>query len=391
MKKALYLFMVLLGVQVCTRAQSRIDSILPVRGLCIATPLPNEVDAFVNFIEHELVPAHFNLLMLRVDYHYAYQTHPELREDKVLQMADVKKIVRACKAHHITLVPQINLLGHQSWAYGSGKLLKNYPQFDETPYIVMDEARGDEPYVWPNPLGFFCKSYCPLHPDVHEIVFDLVDELMDVFEATWFHGGFDEVFILADSLCPRCAGKDPAELLAGEITLVRNHLAQQGQRLMIWGDRLINGWHTGIGEWQAAINHTERAVSLIPKDVVICDWHYEKAEQTPAYFAVQGLGVLSCPWNRTSICGQQLDDILNGRQSGSPGIASRFLGIMQTTWCSMNDFLLSYYSPSAFEMQQQMKRDKEDHSPFARVHPPSPPGAVGVKYMMQRFKQLNGE
>ena len=28
----------------------------------------------------------------------------------------------------------------------------------------------------------YCKSYCPLHPDVHDVVFDLVDEICDVFE-----------------------------------------------------------------------------------------------------------------------------------------------------------------------------------------------------------------
>jgi hypothetical protein len=39
-----------------------------------------------------------------------------------------------------------------------------------------------EKYEWPNTDGLYCKSYCPLHPDVHKIVFGLIDEICTVFE-----------------------------------------------------------------------------------------------------------------------------------------------------------------------------------------------------------------
>ena len=35
---------------------------------------------------------------------------------------------------------------------------------------------------------------------------------------------------------------------------------------------------------------------MIPKDVIICDWHYERPDQTPVYFAMKGLSVVTCPW-----------------------------------------------------------------------------------------------
>jgi len=43
---------------------------LPVRGFCIAAPLPDGVDAFIEFIERELAPASINTLVLRVDYNF---------------------------------------------------------------------------------------------------------------------------------------------------------------------------------------------------------------------------------------------------------------------------------------------------------------------------------
>ncbi|MDR1583601.1 MAG: glycoside hydrolase, partial [Prevotellaceae bacterium] len=141
-------------------AQTALDESLPVRGLSIGVPESADVDDFVRFIDQELAPAHFNMLVLLVDWNYAYETHPELAGK--LTKADVKKIVAVCRKHNITVAPQINLFGHQSWAKATGKLLTVYPQFDETPHINLAESKvlgngGD----WNDPDFFYCKSYCP--------------------------------------------------------------------------------------------------------------------------------------------------------------------------------------------------------------------------------------
>ncbi|MGZ5189996.1 MAG: family 20 glycosylhydrolase [Flavisolibacter sp.] len=164
-----------------SQSQSKLDSILPIRGFAIASPSSNVLDSFVTFINQELAPRKINTLILRVDYNYKYKSHPELVGDGALTEAEVKKIVRSCQQNNIRIIPQINLLGHQSWASQIEKLLEVYPQFDETPHIKLPEK-----YVWPNPDGLYCKSYSPLHPDVHKIVFDLVDEICEVFEADAF-------------------------------------------------------------------------------------------------------------------------------------------------------------------------------------------------------------
>ena len=230
---------------------------LPVRGLCIAAPDPAETEAFVKFITEELATRKVNTLVLRVDGGYQFESHPELRGKTALSKADVKKLVDVCRKYNIRIIPQINLLGHQSWAGSLGSLLRVYPEFDETPHVKMPEK-----YVWPNADGLYCKSYCPLHPEVHKIVFDLVDEICDVFEADAFHAGMDEVFYIGDDKCPRCSGRDKAELFAGEVNLIRNHLALKNRRLWIWGDRLLDGKTTGLGMWEASMNNTYRAVDL---------------------------------------------------------------------------------------------------------------------------------
>jgi len=234
------------------------DEHLPLLGLCISAPGHEYVREFDKFIREELAPLGINTLVLRVDWGYEFVTHPELRSDNPLTEKDVKTLVRTCKELNINLIPQINLLGHQSWATKVDKLLEVYPQFDETPWVQMPEE-----YKWPNDDGLYCKSYCPLHPEVHDVVFDAVGELIDVFEAKAFHAGMDEVFYIGDSKCPRCSGKDNAELFAGEVNLIRNFLATKGCRMWIWGDRLIDGKTTGYGMWEASMNNTHRAIDMI--------------------------------------------------------------------------------------------------------------------------------
>jgi hypothetical protein len=273
-----------------------------------------------------------------VDYNYQYKSHPELRDSSALSKSEVKKLVAVCKKNNIHIVPQVNLLGHQSWAGKTGNLLKVYPQFDETPKVMMPEK-----YVWPNADGLYCKSYCPLNPDVHAIVFDIVDEICDVFEAEAFHAGMDEVFYIGEAQCPRCSGRDKAELFAGEVRTICNHLAMKGRKLWIWGDRLLDGKTTGLGEWEASYNNTFRAVDMIPKDVIICDWHYERPDQTPVFFAMKGLSVITCPWRNPENAVLQTQDMIRFRSSSTPEMKDRYLGMVQTIWSGAGQFLDNYY------------------------------------------------
>lgn len=328
------LVFVFLGSSLSIMAQSHFE----VRGLCIKAPAKESVDRFITFIDEELALMGINTLVLRVDYNYAYTSRPELRDDGPLTENDVKKLVAVAKKHQIRLIPQVNLLGHQSWHTKTSKLLEVYPQFDETP-----EVKFPETYEWPNKDGLYCKSYCPLHPEVHDVVFDLVDEIMEVFEASAFHAGMDEVFYLANDNCPRCKGKDPAELFADELQKIANHLEKKGARLWIWGDRLIDGSETGIGMWEASMNNTARAIDMIPRSVVICDWHYEKAIPTPAYFAIKGFDVIACPWRNPEVASAQVQMIHTNRQSSTEEMEDRFLGTMQTVWSSAEDFMDVYY------------------------------------------------
>ena len=334
MKKLILIIALILGLYGLGTAQE----LLPVRGFCISAPDSKHLDSFVKFIDEELAPRQVNTLVLMVGYGFRFESHPELSDEGGLTKAEVKKIVDVCKSHSIRLIPQIDLLGHQSWAGKTGKLLQVYPEFDETPNVKMPEK-----YKWPNADGLYCRSYCPLHPEVHKVVFDLMDEICDAFESDAFHAGMDEVFYIGQDSCTRCSGHDKAELFAGEVNAIRNHLAIKNRQLWIWGDRLIDGKTTGMGMWEASMNNTYRAIDLIAKDVLICDWHYDRPDQTPVLFAMKGLSVITCPWRKPDCAVTQTQDMLRFRKNATPELKDRYQGMMQTVWNGNASFLDEFY------------------------------------------------
>ncbi|HVP91303.1 MAG TPA: family 20 glycosylhydrolase [Terriglobales bacterium] len=215
-----------------------------------------------------------NLIVAEIDYNYEFVSHPELRSDKALSKETVKRIVALCRRYRIRLVPEFQSLGHQSWAEKTYPLLAKYPQFDESPGKYPGN-KGKEP------MGndFYCRSWCPLHPDLAPVIFALYDEVIDAFEADALHVGMDEVFLIGSEFCPRCRGKDPAELFAKAVQDAYNHIVgRRGKEMFMWGDRLLDGAAIGFGEWEASMNGTFPAVDRIPKDIIVCDWHYELNE-----------------------------------------------------------------------------------------------------------------
>lgn len=306
------------------------DSALPVRGIHLGAPSKRDLPAALKFIREVLPTEGVNTLILEFGFNFDFQSRPEFVNPSALGKEDVQKIVAACRENRIQLIPQINCLGHQSWSKNNGRLLQKHPEFDETP----GKYPGNE--------GIYCRSYCPLHPEVHKVMFALIDELAAACQAKAFHVGMDEVFILADPGCPRCKGKSPADLFAGEVRTLHDHLESIGCRMWMWGDRFLDGKATGIGKWEASENGTHPAVDQVPKDIVICDWHYGKAHETPRFFAEKGFEVVACPWRKSDVALGQLAHVRSLRTGPDRAVARRALGMVQTTWCGFSSFARAY-------------------------------------------------
>jgi hypothetical protein len=303
------------------------SSALPIRGLHLMAPNKRDVAVLVEDIRDSLPRAGVNTLILEFDYHFDFRSRPEFADPSAPGKEDVQRILKACRASGIELIPEINCLGHQSWAGHNGRLLEKHPEFDETPG------------KYPNNEGIYCRSYCPLQPEVHEVLFDLIDELAAACEAKSFHVGMDEVFILADPDCPRCKGKGAAQLFAGEVKTLHAHLEKIGCRMWMWGDRFLDAESTGLGKWEASENGTEPAIDLVPKDIVICDWHYDRSPDTPRMFARKGFDVVVCPWRKSDVALAELAQVRTIRLGADQAAGRHMLGMVQTTWCGTSSFI----------------------------------------------------
>ena len=152
--------------------------------------------------------------------------------------------------------------------------------------------------------------------------------------------------------CPRCSGRDKAELYADEVTRIRNHLASQNKELWIWGDRLLDGKTIGLGYWSGSMNNTHRAIDMIPKDVVINDWHYGRANPTAALFALKGFKVITCPYSNAEVAKTQLHMMLGFRENATPETKENYCGMMQTIWTGADNFLDYYYGRKEFDQER---------------------------------------
>jgi hypothetical protein len=271
----------------------------------------------------QLAQMGINCLILEVNYAFEFQSHPELRDGKEpITKAGAGRFLQACRTNGIELVPQFMCLGHQSWAKNTHPLLTKYPELDLTPG------------AFPNNEGIYCREWDPMNPKTNEIVFALIDELIDSFEADAFHVGMDEVFLLSSEHAPSTKDLNPADVFAKVVNELHRHIVKKrGLTMLMWADRLIDGERFDMGEWEASKAGTAPAVDKIPKDVILCPWHYERrdAYESLPMFIDKGFRILPASWKNTDAT---LGLIRYARANQRNG---RLVGHIFTTWSQRRD------------------------------------------------------
>ncbi|MDB6112202.1 MAG: glycoside hydrolase, partial [Pedosphaera sp.] len=97
--------------------------------------------------------------------------------------------------------------------------------------------------------------------------------------------------------------------------------------MLMWADRLLDAKKLGLSKWEAADNGTQGAIDLIPKDIIMCDWHYEKQSSYPSVplLLEKGFRVWPSGW-------QPLDATLAFSAFAREQNNERLVGYLCTTW-----------------------------------------------------------
>jgi len=169
-------------------------------------------------------------------------------------------------------------------------------------------------------------NWCPSDPRIAPIVFELIDELIEAFETDTVHLGMDEVLYLG--VCPFCRKKSPAELFAKVVNEFHDHVVgRRNLKMTIWGDRLVDGFKTPYNPMNGSRNGTHPAINMVPKDILLCDWHYHLHESYPSVdqFENAGFDYVICGWRK-------LDAIRAFIEYASAHGKEHFKGYLHTNW-----------------------------------------------------------
>ena len=290
-----------------------------------------------DLIEREIRAAafyRFNVVVLESWGVFRSERHPWFGwRNGPMTKAVVRHLVEVARDLGVTLVPQLNVFGHASASRSCvGK------------HATLDFGPERQPLFEPGCDGGMDPSvnsgwnWCLSNPAAVETVRDLVVEMHEAFgNPPYFHIGCDE----ADApTCASCRAAPYAELVCRHITGVSELLKSRGARAMMWHDMLIKrGDPRWKGFYANGSDETARLPSMLPKDVIVCDWYYgsdpggtqseggrtsvTNAYPTLEYFSKTcGFDTLTCPWEESNGTRAQTK---YARENG-------LFGVLETTW-----------------------------------------------------------
>lgn len=191
----------------------------------------------------------FNTIIVVVNNGIKYDKHPEISKPNAFSKDSLKELIRYANQKNMEVIPEINLLSHQEWLLGPA-----YPDF-----ILPYRERG-------SPNMFL--TYDPRKPEVYKIIFDILDEIIEIFEPKYIHIGHDEAFGLRMFDEPQSY-----QFFAEHIDTIYKHIKSKNEKIKIimWGDMLIK-------EHNGGYKNIYKAIDFIPKDIIIVIWYFPKGD-----------------------------------------------------------------------------------------------------------------
>ena len=271
------------------------------RGAHLFLPAPDQMDYAKRLIKYILSPMGYNYIIMELAGAMRFESHPEINEAfveanrraeagewppfphgsvggrQIVEQDAVRDLVDFARGYGIEIIPEIQSLGHVQF------MTQAHPEIAERPanapvFEATDERLADVP-----PNDFYAHCFCPSNPKSYEILFDLMDEIIAVFQpAKYVHMGHDEIYQIG--ICPVCSQRDPADLLAEDLCRLHSYLSARGLTMMIWGDML-----QPVTKYK-----TPSAIRRIPKDIVMLDfiWYFHVDKDIEDNLLAEGFDVI---------------------------------------------------------------------------------------------------
>jgi hypothetical protein len=211
----------------------------------------------------ETMPALKEGIPLGVANRFAASCHFRVGGSSYIDKDDLRRFGDEAARLGLEIVPEVQSLTHSYYIAAARRDVAEVPEMP-----------------WPD-------SYCPSNPESYRILFDLMDETIDVLRPRRVHIGHDEWRAGAD--CPRCRGKDPGRLYAEDVLKIQRHLAERGLETWMWGDHFVDG-HNRFGRRSSeggpvVYEHPDTASARdilveAKADLRITNWSGEEGDRT---------------------------------------------------------------------------------------------------------------
>lgn len=254
------------------------------RGFHTGTPRLCNFGFLRRFFRYVLLPLRYNTVFLQVTASMRYDSHPEiteawaktvdeyrrglkptpphypmLAEGDILEKSDIKRLIGYADELGFEVIPEVQSLGHVQYITIAHPELAEISEED----AEVKDTRGEDL----KPSAVYPHCYCPSLEESYKIIFDIIDEIIEVFEPKrYVHIGHDEIYKIG--VCKRCREKDPAALYAEHVTRLHDHLKEKGLGTMMWSDMIH----------PAPVRNylTCTAIDKLPRDIIMLDfvWYF---------------------------------------------------------------------------------------------------------------------
>lgn len=230
----------------------------------------------------------------------------------------LEEVARYARQAGLRVVPEIKLLSHQE--------------------LLFKDVRND---ILLNPW-----TYDPSDDSTYAVVFRYLDRIIAMIHPTAIHIGHDEV-VGVGGAAPKNVHLSkvlPAHLFLVDVDTLHSYLAARGIRTWMWGDMFLQK-QKYPHLFQQDLHGTPAYAALldsIPRDVVICDWHYY-GDQTDfpsaRTFADAGHDVLGATWKNPVTIGNFSRYLADLGPHGLGMIATTWFHVQRGEWGVVDDIV----------------------------------------------------
>jgi len=188
---------------------------------------------------------------------------------------EIKEIVEYCKERHIEVIPEIDMPGHAS------AILASYPELGCSKKPVEVQTKQ----------GIYKNILCVSNENVYSFVYDILDEICELFPYEYIHIGGDETPTKSWEECPNCRKmkeelglKDFNALQSVFTKRIADYLKSKGRKAIVWNESLKGGMQKAdnvcvqhwMGGGNSSFEYAEKGGEVIESDFFhyYCDYPY---------------------------------------------------------------------------------------------------------------------